>query len=212
MAYAVCRWCSNKKYISHPVCRVIIHACHWKGILLVTSVSIWCQTPLVLPAVTRSDHESILFQPVEDPRRPPKSVIGRPTYRRITSHNRRALLFNHLQQHKWSHFLSPELLARHIWLFLFIYSVFVKLCMPVIRSSVNNLDKPWVTPEFRYLVKQHQRALISSQNHFIVGWVIRCNAWRLLSVNMTIDRVKWRHISMVAIRSPFCRSAPSYCA
>jgi len=23
--------------------------------------------------------------------------------------------------------------------------------------------------------------------------------------------VKWRHISMVAIRSPFCRSRPSYC-
>jgi len=27
-----------------------------------------------------------------------------------------------------------------------------------------------------------------------------------------IDRVKWRHISMVTIRSPFCRSTPSYCA
>jgi len=27
-----------------------------------------------------------------------------------------------------------------------------------------------------------------------------------------IDRVKRRHISMVAIRSPFCRSRPSYCA
>ena len=27
----------------------------------------------------------------------------------------------------------------------------------------------------------------------------------------TTDRVKWRHISMVAIRSPFCRSTPSYC-
>ena len=25
----------------------------------------------------------------------------------------------------------------------------------------------------------------------------------------TIDRVKWRHISMVAIRSPLCRSTPS---
>jgi len=27
-----------------------------------------------------------------------------------------------------------------------------------------------------------------------------------------IDRVKWRYISMVAIRSPFCKSRPSYCA
>jgi len=31
-------------------------------------------------------------------------------------------------------------------------------------------------------------------------------------VRKCIDRVKWRHISMVAIRSPFCRSTPSYCA
>jgi len=29
--------------------------------------------------------------------------------------------------------------------------------------------------------------------------------------NPLIDRVKWRHISMGAIRSPFCRSRPSYC-
>jgi len=28
----------------------------------------------------------------------------------------------------------------------------------------------------------------------------------------TIHRVKWRHISVVAIRLPFCRSPPSYCA
>jgi len=28
----------------------------------------------------------------------------------------------------------------------------------------------------------------------------------------TTDRVKWRHISIIAIRSPFCRSRPSYCA
>jgi len=34
----------------------------------------------------------------------------------------------------------------------------------------------------------------------------------LLSAMLAIHRVKWRHISMVAIRSPFCRSSPSYCA
>jgi len=31
------------------------------------------------------------------------------------------------------------------------------------------------------------------------------------NVSFQTDRVKWRHISMVAIRSPFCRSTPSYC-
>jgi len=39
----------------------------------------------------------------------------------------------------------------------------LNLYMPIVRSSRNNLDKPWVTPEFRHLVKQRQRAFMSSQ-------------------------------------------------
>jgi len=34
----------------------------------------------------------------------------------------------------------------------------------------------------------------------------------IIIIIISIDRVKWRHISMVAIRSSFCRSRPSYCA
>jgi len=32
-----------------------------------------------------------------------------------------------------------------------------------------------------------------------------------VTISWPIDREKWRHISVVAIRSPFCRSTPSYC-
>ena len=39
----------------------------------------------------------------------------------------------------------------------------LNLYMPTIRSSSNNFDKPWVTPEFRNLVKQRQRAYMSLQ-------------------------------------------------
>ena len=35
--------------------------------------------------------------------------------------------------------------------------------------------------------------------------VLAWDSWRIL-------RVKWSHIYVVAIRSPFCRSTPSYCA
>jgi len=183
VAYAVCRWCSNKIYIyiasSMP--------CNHSRMSLERDITCYFSIHLISDASGFAGSYSFrsrkyLISTSGAPS--PTSQIGQ---RYLPSHNRTALLFNHLQQHKWSHFLSPELLARHIWLFLFIYSVFVKLCMPVIRSSVNNLDKPWVTPEFRHLIRQHQRALISSQNHFIEGCVIRCNAWRLLSVNMTIQ-------------------------
>jgi len=61
------------------------------------------------------------------------------------------------------------------------------------------------------------------QMFFISGAKTRCCAAasvlillkRLLTAgdaDVSVHRVKWRHISMVAIRSPFCRSTPSYCA
>jgi len=55
-------------------------------------------------------------------------------------------------------------------------------------------------------------AAISAQNNFqgliLGGYIYRYTPRRYAPVH----RVKWRHISMVAIRSPFCRSRPSYCA
>jgi len=60
-----------------------------------TSVSTWYQAPAALPAVTHSDHETILFRPEEDPPRPPKLV--KIAYRRVNSNNRRAFLFDHLR-------------------------------------------------------------------------------------------------------------------
>ena len=48
----------------------------------------------------------------------------------------------------------------------YFYSVIfylLDLHLPLVRSSFSNLDKPWVTPEFRQLIKQRQRAFMSSQ-------------------------------------------------
>jgi len=35
--------------------------------------------------------------------------------------------------------------------------------MPVVRTSVNNLNKPWVTASFQQLIKLRQRARMASQ-------------------------------------------------
>ena len=46
------------------------------------------------------------------------------------------------------------------------------------------------------------------------GYSLQAQARRSASLpaSQFIHRVKWRHISVVAIRWPFCRSRPSYCA
>ena len=109
---------------SYPLQQVVTSSTRGKSVLdkIFTSVSSWYQAPLILPAVSRSDHETILFQPAENPLRPSKSVTH--TYRRITSHNRRALLFNDLQQHNWSHFFMVALWNRetiYIFMLWFVY-------------------------------------------------------------------------------------------
>jgi len=48
----------------------------------------------------------------------------------------------------------------------FFYSIILQLLdfyILITRKSTNNLDKPWVTTEFRHLVKQRHRAFWGSQ-------------------------------------------------
>ena len=48
----------------------------------------------------------------------------------------------------------------------YFYSVVIGLLdcyMPVVRTTVDNVNKPWVTKTFRNLVKQRQRAFLASQ-------------------------------------------------
>ena len=68
---------------SYPLQQVVTTTTRGESILdkIFTSVSTW--TPVTLPAVTRSDHETILFQPG-----PTKSIKF--TYCGFNSHNRRA--------------------------------------------------------------------------------------------------------------------------
>ena len=103
----------------------------------------------------------LFFQPEKDPPRPAKLV--KITYRRVNSHNRRAFLFDHLQRHNWSHFYHMNSCQEMVDYFYSFILHLLNLYMPTIRSSSNNFDKPWVTQEFRNLVKQRQRAYMSSQ-------------------------------------------------
>ena len=55
---------------------------------------------------------------------------------------------------------SCELMVHHF------YSVIINLLdyyMPVVRTSVNNLSKPWVTKTFQQLVRRRQRAFLTSK-------------------------------------------------
>ena len=49
----------------------------------------------------------------------------------------------------------------------YFYSVILSLLdhyLPFVRRNTLNYDKPWVTPEFQYVVKRRQRAFLSGQS------------------------------------------------
>jgi len=136
-----------------PLHQLVTRATRGSSVLdkVFTNVPTWYQIPVLLPAVTRSD----------DPPRPPKNP--KVTYRRLLTPNRQALLFHHLSHFNWTplfHMSTCEEMVN------FFYSTILQLLdfyTPLTRKSTNNLDKPWVTTEFRHLVKQRQRAFLGSQ-------------------------------------------------
>ena len=50
-----------------------------------TNTPTWFQSPTILPAITKSDHNSVLLVPSENPQRPTQQRIQ--TYRRISNPN-----------------------------------------------------------------------------------------------------------------------------
>ena len=101
------------------------------------------------------------LKPVDDPPRPIRST--RVLHRRLISPNCKALLCNELQGVNWTPLFTMESCQLMVDYF---YSVIIDLLdryMPVIRVSVHNFNKPWVTKKFTDLIKQRQRALLSSQ-------------------------------------------------
>jgi hypothetical protein len=147
---------------SFPLQQIVTSATRATSILdkVFTNVSSWYKTPVILPAVSRSDHETVLLQPVADPPRPSKSV--KVLHRRLISPNRKALLCHHLQNVNWTPLFHMNTCEQMVSYF---YSVVIKLLdcyMPFVRTSVSNLDKPWVTKTFKSLIKQRQRAFLSS--------------------------------------------------
>jgi hypothetical protein len=148
---------------SFPLHQIVTNPTRGKSILdkVYTNVADWFQTPLILPAVSRSDHETILVQPTADPPRPAKSV--KVFYRRLVSSNRKAFLCDQLQRVNWTILYRMNSCQQMVNYF---YSVIIGLLdcyMPVVRTSVNNLNKPWITKNFQNVVKQRQRAFLSSQ-------------------------------------------------
>ena len=66
-------------------------------------------------------------------------------------------------KHNWTTLFRMNSCQEMVDSFCSLVTYWLDYFMPVVRTSVNNLNKPWVTASFQQLIKQRQRARMASQ-------------------------------------------------
>ena len=125
-----------------------------------SNIGDWFQPPVVLPAITKSDHDSVIIVPIQqNPTRPRRQTID--VYCRSSDPNGKAMLCQCLKRLDW----RPLFLLQHCNTMVnYFYSIILSLLdcyLPIIKITKSSTDKPWVTPSFRRLIRSRQRAFLS---------------------------------------------------
>ena len=126
-----------------------------------TNLKSWYQSPVVLPAVGSSDHNTVLLHPVLSPSRPQR--VKRTTYRRSSDPNGKAMIYYHLKNFNWTSLYYLDSCQTMTQYFYLVVLSLLDQYLPFVRCCTFSCDKPWVTPEFRQLIKRRQRAFLSGQ-------------------------------------------------
>ena len=125
-----------------------------------SNIGDWFEAPVVLPAITKSDHDSVIILPSQQgPLRPRRQTID--VYCRSSDHNGKAMLCQCLKRLDWRRLL---ILQECTIMVDFFYSTILSLLdyyLPIINIIKSSTDKPWVTPSFQRLVRSRQRAFLS---------------------------------------------------
>ena len=149
---------------SCPLSQLVTFPTRGSAILdkIFTNIKPWYQPPLVIPAVGRSDHDTVLLHPIAEPKQPRRNK--QTTYWRSSDPNGKAMIYHHLQHFNWSSLFRMDSCQTMVQYF---YSVIISLLdqyLPLIPRSTYSCDKPWVTAEFRQLIKRRQRAFLLGQH------------------------------------------------
>lgn len=171
---------------SYPLQQLVDTATRGTSILdkIYTNISSWFVTPESLPPVSRSDDETILLKPAADPPRPSKSV--KVIYCRLVFPNRKALLYNQLVHYNWTPLFRMNSCQEMVDSFYSVVTYWLDHFMPIVLTSVSNLNKPWVTESFLDLIKQRQRARMASQRELyhklrneLTAWLLPCESFTM---------------------------------
>ena len=146
---------------SYPLKQCVVNLTRDQAVLdkIFTSVERWYKNPLILPAVSNSDHFSVIFQPtLSPPSRKGQRIFN---YRRSCNPTGQLMLCYTLQRYNWKPLYAMDSCDDQIQYF---YTVLLKLLdeyLPYVHVTKYTGDKPWVTQQFKDVISRRQRALLS---------------------------------------------------
>jgi hypothetical protein len=148
---------------AYPLKQIVTEPTRDNAILdkIFTNVSEWYDSPVILPQIGRSDHKAVLMQPSGTGLR----CRVQPTTRliRVRDQNGMALLADALKNVNWSTMYRMDKCDDMVEFFYKMVLTLLDHFLPVRKVSTNANDKPWVTEQFRRLIRCRQYALTHRQ-------------------------------------------------
>ena len=121
-----------------------------------TNIGDWYDKPVAMPGIANSDHQAIIVTPIVGG----KCIAGHPVITTVRSkdHNRKILLAHHLAKFDWSLLYEMSSTESMVEYFYDVTTSLLDYYLPVYEVTRYSTDKPWVTDQFRRLIRQRQYA------------------------------------------------------
>ena len=148
--------------LSYPLRQVVKSATRGSAVLdkFYTSLKDWYEVPVVLPNIGSSDHNSVVIKPKHRPTDRGDDVVV--TVRSQDS-NGRALLGQAIADTNWTPLYRINTCDEMTQSLYSTVTRLVDYYLPLMTVKCHTTDKPWVTDQFRRLIRCRQYALKTGQ-------------------------------------------------
>jgi len=127
-----------------------------------TDLADFYSTPVIGAAISKSDHNTVLFYPLTS--KPRVQGFYRPVRHRSNSANGKIFLARALATHNWSPLYHMHCVDDMLQYFYSTILSMLDTYLPLVQSVCYSTDKPWVTKQFRQLIRSRQFAFCTGDS------------------------------------------------
>ena len=124
-----------------------------------TNIADWFNNPVILPAIGKSDHQTVMAYSTSNPDWLPGEDIT--VHRRVCDRNSKILLAHALKNFNWCSLYRMDFCDDMLTYFTDVLTAMLDCYMPLCPFKHHSSEKPWVSDSFRQLIRRRQFAFRS---------------------------------------------------